>query len=308
MLVACAMALAACSTEPTVPAATAPAATASSVAPSAAATVLLRPGAARRALDALVRASGGLPVIKVDISADAATLSALDDGRVVAWRWAAGVVTPVESDIKYIRQASFDPDDYAVDQLPRILAQAAQISGSRSNQELQIVEYDQGQVLMTVTTRPESMPVFFRADGSPINRLDFTTADGFAEAIRDTAGNSRVLAMGWDADGGFWADTASPGEPDVVDRTTRQATVPGWRSARKADSTGPTFPASQVDPAVLARLVRELPAAEGRSGGQVSFEVSRKYRMALPVITWDVAGTTVVTTLSGTDVTSTVGG
>ncbi|GAA1388415.1 hypothetical protein GCM10009599_01500 [Luteococcus peritonei] len=247
-------------------------------------------------------------MIKVDMSASSATLSALKDGRVVAWRWDAGVVTPVESDIEYIKQASFSPADYAVDRLPQILTQAARVSGSSSNQELQIVEYDQGQVLMTVTTRPESMPVFFRPDGSAINRLDFTTADGFREAIRDTAGTGRVLAMGWDADGGFWADTASRDEDGVVDRMTRQAKVPSWRSARKADATGPTFPASQVDPAVLARLAASLPASEGHPEATPSFQIERKYQMALPVITWDVGGTTVVTTLAGTDITATVGG
>ena len=46
---------------------------------------LTHPKAARRAVDELVKAAGGLKVIKVDVSATSATLSALKDGKVVAW-------------------------------------------------------------------------------------------------------------------------------------------------------------------------------------------------------------------------------
>lgn len=269
---------------------------------------LTRPKAARTAVDQLVQASGGLPVIKVDVTTQRATLSALKDGKVVAWGWENGTVAPVESDIEYIKQASFKPADYHLDRLDQLFAQAARISGSSTNQELQIVEYDHGEVLMTVTTRPESMPVFFRPDGSPINRLDFDTAQGFSEAIRDAvAGDKRVLAMGWDSSGGFWADT--PGkEAGVVDRRTRQAKVPAWESSRKGTSTGPTFQPSAVDPEVLTRLVRSLPESTNHQGEAVSFEISRQYQMALPVITFTVGGQKVVTTLSGTDITAVAGG
>ncbi|MEL4505346.1 hypothetical protein AAEX63_10635 [Luteococcus sp. H138] len=282
-----------------------------SASPSASATPrvdLTRPKTARKAVDQLVEAAGGLPVIKVDVTSQSATLSALKDGKVVAWGWADGEVTPVESDIEYIKQAAFTPADYNVDDLGALFAQAAKISGSSANQELQIVEYDHGEVLMTVTTRPESMPVFFRRDGSPINRLDFATQQGFAEAIRDAVGtDKRVLAMGWDQSGGFWADTASK-EPGVVDRRTRQAKVPAWESSRKASSTGPTFPPTAVDPEVLTRLVRTLPDSTGHPGEAVSFEISRRYQMALPVITFDVGGEQVITTLGGTDITDVAGG
>ena len=61
-------------------------------------------------------------------------------------------------------------------------------------------------------------------------------------------------------------------------------------------------------PAVLARLVTELPQRLGKPGAVPSFEISRRHQMALPVITFDVDGTSVVTTLGGTDITATVGG
>ncbi|MEL4359393.1 MULTISPECIES: hypothetical protein [unclassified Luteococcus] len=308
-LVGLGLALAPTACNPATPPASPAASTPASASPSASTAVdLTRPRAARRAVDQLVRAADGLPVIKVDVTATTATLSALKDGKVVAWAWADGKVEPAESDIAYIKQASFTPADYNLDDVGALFQQAARISGSNTNQELQIVEYDHGEVLMTVTTRPESMPVFLRPDGSPINRLDFGTAAGFAEGLRDaTTGQQRVLALGWDASGGFWADT--PGTQEgVVDRRTRQARVPAWESSRKADATGPSFPPSVVDPEVLARLVASLPQSTGHPGEQVSFEISRRYQMALPVITFDVGGQKVVTTLGGTEITRVAGG
>lgn len=272
--------------------------------PSASATPdLTRAGRAAAAVKALTAKAGTLPIIKVDITADTASLSAVDDGRVVAWQWQDGVITSIDSDIEYVKQASFSPDDFALKDLGALFATAAEISGSASNQELQIVDYNAGQVLMTVTTRPESMPVFFRRDGTPINRLDFTSTPAFSEAIRDVAGgNSRVLAMGWSASEGMWADV--PGsEPGVVTRTTRQAKVPTWTSSRKADSTGLRFAVRDVDPAVLARLVVALPKQYQTSEQNLSFTIQRRGRMVSPVIEWTVGGQRVVTTLSGNVIT-----
>ncbi|MGO4956576.1 hypothetical protein ACTQ49_04760 [Luteococcus sp. Sow4_B9] len=271
-------------------------------------TDLTQPGAARKAVGELVRAAGGLPVIKLDVSRSTATLSALKDGRIAAWQWDKGLVRPVESDIEYIQQATFSPADYQLDDLGQVFDTAAELSGSRQNQQLQIVEYDHGEVLMTVTTRPESRTVFLRPNGTPINQLDFSTAAGFEEAIRDTTkADVPVLAMGWHPETGFWSDR--PGaQKGVVRRTTRQARLPAWSSERKAASDGPAFLASSVDPDVLTRLVATLPAELGRPEATVTVEISRQHQMALPVMTFDVDGQKVVTTLSGTDITQMLGG
>lgn len=267
---------------------------------------LRRPGAARRAVGELLLASGGLPVIKLDVTSTEATLSALKGNKVVAWRWAKGKVLAVESDIQYIRQAPFSPDDYALDDLGGLFDQAARISGSRQDQELQLVEYGSGQVLMTVTTRPESATVFFRPDGTPINQLDFTTAEGFTEALRDvTEGQQEVSGLGWSADGGLWADHAA--KEDTITRVTRQARVPAWTADRRGNSESPTFRPGVVDPEVLARLVRELPQQTRQPGAAVSFEITRSEHLAMPLVRWKVGSTERTTTLGGTDVTGTPG-
>lgn len=295
-----------CQLTGTTPPAQTPGSPAASASPTA--VDLTRPGAARKAVDALLGAADGLPVIKVDITRTTATLSALDEGRILAWQWQGGQVQPVESDIEYIKQASFRPSDYELDDLGALFDTAATLSGSRSDQQLQIVEYDRGEVLMTVTTRPESRTVFLRADGTPINQLDFADASGFAEAIRDTApGTAPVLAMGWHPETGFWTDHRGSSE-GIVRRTTRQARLPAWQAERKAGSQAPTFLPSAVDPEVLAHQVTQLPQQLGKPDATVTFEISRQHQMALPVVTFDVDGQKVVTTLGGTDITRTVGG
>lgn len=267
---------------------------------------LRRPGAARRAVDQLLLASGGLPVIKLDVSATEATLSALQGNRVVAWRWSRGKVLAVESDIQYIRQVAFSPDDYELDDLGALFDQAAHISGSRQDQQLQLVEYGSGQVLMTVTTRPESATVFFRPDGTPINQLDFTTTEGFTEALRDaTEGQDQVIGIGWSSEGGLWADHAA--EEDTITRVTRQARVPAWTADRRGNGESPTFRPGVVDPEVLARLVRELPQQTRQPGAAVSFEITRSEQLAMPLVRWKVGGAERTTTLGGTDVTGTPG-
>lgn len=301
-----ALGVAGCSGTTPSPAPTASTSTSASATPSGR---LLAPGEARKAVDALVAASDGLPVVKVDVDASSATLSALKGTKVMTWEWGAGTVTQVESDVADIKQATFDPARYRFDDLSGIFATAAKISGSASNQELQIVEYDHGQVAMTVTTRPESEPVFFRPDGTPINQLDYPRTAAFTEALADvSADGHRVLAIGWSAGDGFWADQPHPGDDAIVDRITRQAKVPAWTASRKADATGPTFVAADVDPAVLSRLITQLPTRVGQPGATVSFTIERVSRMATPVVRFDVGGQQVVTTLGGTDITATVGG
>ena len=97
-------------------------------------------------------------------------------------------------------------------------------------------------------------------------------------------------------------------QPGVILRMTRQARVPSWAAERKGASTGPTFPVQAVDPAVLSRLVTSLPTTIGRPGVPVSFRIERLGQMATPVITFDVGGQKVVTTLGGTDITDVIGG
>jgi len=60
---------------------------------------LLKPGAARSAVDELVAAAGTHEAVKVDISATEASLSIVRNGQPLTWAWTDGVVGRAQSDI-----------------------------------------------------------------------------------------------------------------------------------------------------------------------------------------------------------------
>ncbi|HSN43143.1 MAG TPA: hypothetical protein VLR88_03710, partial [Propionibacteriaceae bacterium] len=232
---------------------------------------LLDPGAARTVVSQLRAAAGDYGIIKVDVEATTARLAVVADGVARTYAWTDGVITEIESDIEYVQQATFNPDDYGFDNIATMFADAAKISGSSSNQELQIVEYNEGRVMMTVTTRPESMPVFFRADGTPIDQLDLTSAAGLDAAIADTTDGVReVLAMGYSTGDGFWVDI--PGSVEgQIDRRTRAAKLPAWTATRKETTSLVPYQVSKVDPEVIATLLTVLPTRVGKDGAKPSF-------------------------------------
>ncbi len=266
---------------------------------------LLAPNVATEVVATLKAKAAGMQVIKVDINATQATLTAVDTAKKIhGWQWSKGRISVVESDVQYVNQASFDPSAFDFSNVAALFTKASVESGSNSNQDLQIVEYNQGQVLMTVTTNPESRAVFFRADGSVVETLDFSSAAGLAEAISDTAGtHTSVLAMGYSQAQGFWVDVASS-TAGVIDRTIRTATVPAWSASRKGNTTALPFDPSLVKAASLASIEASLVAKSSAKNPGVSFTIDRRDKLAEPVIRWTVGGTETITDLHGRDLTS----
>ena len=165
---------------------------------------LTQDGNARRAVDELAARAGDGPVIRVTVNAFEATLTYLEpkdtplplktpspaaatDFQAVSLGWVGGVIEELDSDVAYIQQTTFSPADYNLEAVARMFRDAAAVSGSSSQQELQINEYNQGRVLMTVTTNPETSTVFFRHDASLISRLDFSTDNSAASCGQDLA-------------------------------------------------------------------------------------------------------------------------
>ncbi len=181
----------------------------------------------------------------------------------------------------------------------------AAVSGSSSQQELQINEYNQGRVLMTVTTNPETSTVFFRHDASLISRLDFSTEQGLAEGLRDAVdGAQQVIAVGLLADnGGLFVDVIA--EEGVVERRIRQAALPMFSSRRKQPTTAAlTFDPTLISAAAITQQttsLRTLPQAE--PDASVLFTIAVDPKLGVPVITFNAAGTTVITDLAGNDLT-----
>lgn len=267
---------------------------------------LTSPGVTEKAIAALRETAGNYPVIKVEVSPEVITLSVVRDNQAVTYAYRDGEVDRVDSSTEYYGQASFDPDDFDLSDVDALFSRAAAISGSDDNQELQIVEYNDSQVLMTVTTRPESMTVFLRRDGSPINRLDFTTEAGVAEALADTlSGATQVQAIGYSTEAGLWVDV--PGVQGTIVRHTRPALLPVWTSTRKDGSELGLFSPTEVDARELAGLIARAPTmADADAGAPVSLSIDRRHGRSRPTIDWTVGGKHFVTNLDGVDITSQV--
>ncbi len=284
---------------------------------------LTTPGSARAAIDELMAAAGTHRAVKVDITPLEASLSIVRNGNAYTWAWTNGVVAPAQSDIADVNQASFDPTTFNIDNVGELFQVAADVSGSRQNQELQIVEYNQGQVLMTVTTNPESATVFFRPDGTLVHTVDFATAAGISEALRDCVGNAtQAGAIGYNPGSGLYVDL--PGsQPGVIDVVTRPKSLPQWAASEKGQLPE-LFDVSLVQPAVIARIVQLAsigapvsPSAVAPSAGSsvspsdaasVHWVIDRRDKLAQPVLRVTAHDQTRAFTLDGTEVTALVGG
>lgn len=259
---------------------------------------LTAPGNARQIVNLLRAASGYKPVLRVEVTASTANITYLDDSTAYTIGFADGTVSKLDSTVTYINQTQFDPDGFAIDDIGTLFDQAAAISGSRQQQDLQINEYDQGNVIMTVTTTPESSTVFFRADGSMINQLDFRDAAGIREGLSDTTQNApQVLAISIKPDALSVDVRADPG---TIERRTRQKALPTIVATLKDSGSASTFSPTLVQPAVIARLEGELPAQLGKPPTTtVQVTIEQRANEDAPRMHFQVGGSEVVTTMDG---------
>ena len=264
---------------------------------------LTAPGAARSVIRSLTQ-QASLPVIKVDVTRDEARVSALDGKTVRAWRWLQGEISEVDSDIEHIEQASFDPEKFALDDVGALFEQAGVVAGSTSSQELQVVEQTPGSIMMVVTTRPESETVFFRPDGSIVNRLDFLTEAGLNEAVRDAvAGRTQLTTIALTRDA-LYAESPDPKDAGATLRVTRARKVPSFRTIRQEPVSRDAFSASDVPVAMLLEQMKTLPALWNQpEGSTVTWVIDRRDNRPLPTVRFTLGGRTKVTDLNGRDIT-----
>lgn len=256
-------------------------------------------GQAERALADLIEAAGSAHAIKAEFDATSATLCVVIGQSAVTWGWRDGVVEPIETDTAYVGQAIFDPRTFNLSSLGRLFRLAASVTGSDRQQRLHIVEYADGHVYMTVTTNPESAPVFFRPDGSIVENLDFTTAAGLAAGLAETTGSGEaVLAVGLDATtGGVFAE--APGVAGQVTRTLRMPHLPP-RATTPGEAIALTpFDVDLVDPAAILRVIERLPTLTGHTAGNVELTIDCRDGSDTPAMYFSLGGQSVKTTLSG---------
>lgn len=201
--------------------------------------------------------AGGFPLLKVDLTHDQATLTALlPDESVASYRWSDGVISVVDSDIQYVGQATFTPERFPLSSAARMF-DIADMRGVRGQLVLQIVEYREGQVLMTITSRPESTTVFFRPDGTAVAELGYTSvADltaGIDEVVTDDA---EAVAVGFNSTRGYWADL--PEDGGTILSRSRMAGLPVFETRRNETSSLETFNPQEIDPATLAMVIARV--------------------------------------------------
>lgn len=272
--------------------------------PASPAVDLTRPGAARTAVDALLDAAGTRSALMVAVNATDARVTVLRNGAAQTWALRDGVPKQVQSDTTYVSQAVFDVGRYDLSDVGALFRVAAAVSGSQSRQELQIVDYSAGLVIMTVSTNPESRTVFFHPDGRLLPTLDFRSQAGLSQGFTDAVGTAtKASAVGMGSELGVYVDVAGTTTGQVL-RRQRSAKFPVVVSPRAEQNPPATFELGLVDVAVVWGVVARLQEQGAYTLDQPwSCVIDDRDALGTPRLHFTVAGSRFTTDLSGRRIT-----
>ena len=244
--------------------------------------------------------SGLRPALKLDISEAEVTLTVLAmDMQPRSYRWRDGIIDLAETDVQYLRQTTFWPTDFALDNVARIFDVAALLGTSSNGQVLQVVEYRPGHVFMSVSTTPETNTIFFRKDATVFRSLDMTSVADIREGVAAvTSSRDLVLSIGFEESRGYFAEM--PGPKNTVERRTRMQNRPTFTSQRNGGSSLTPFDPRLVDPAALARTI----ALHNSTGKGCSVEIDNRFERVQPVVTYQCDGETFHSDMQGRDLTA----
>ena len=260
------------------------------------------PGVALDMVRQLIAAAGSDRLIMVEIEDDTVSVSALVDDEPVTWAYRDGTIGEVTSDLAYVDQAVFDIEDFNLADVGALFEAAGSESGSAENQNLQIVDYSGGEVMMSVSTVPESQTVFFHPNGTMLETLDFNTAAGVSQGITEAVGpRAWVHSIAVQSDTGAWVDY--PGAEDTTIRRHRTAKVPVTTNARAETLDLPLFNPELVDPdAIWAVVDSVLGTPDVPEGSDWSVNVDDRDERGTPRMYFSIGPRVLVTDLSGTPV------
>ena len=214
------------------------------------------PGAAESMVESLLTDAGSRQALMVEITTDSVQVSVLAaDAKPVTWAHRDGKSAEVPSDLAYVDQATFDVAKFNISRVGGLFRAAASMSGSEEKQSLTIVDYSGGEVMMSVSTFPESRTIFFNPDGSLLAQLNFDTPDGMAAGIKEAVGlQLTVYSVTVQSDEGAWADYPGNEEGTTV-RRTRTAKVPVTTNIRKETPPLTVFVAARIRPDAVWKVV-----------------------------------------------------
>lgn len=259
---------------------------------------------ADRVVERLHDAAGNLPVLRINLTADQARLTALlPDESVVSYQWLDDEITRVDSDIEYLGQTTFDPADYPLGSAERMF-DIADLKGVRGDLLLQVVEYRAGQVTITITSRPETETVFFRADGTAVGELGVTSVADITAGLGEILGDAtEAYAVGFDPTRGYWADLPDV-EPGVVLSRMRVGGVPTFETRRSESPTSEIFDPSTIRPAALAKAIAHTQADPSQP---CAVAIDMSLGRSAPVVRVDCEGDVGYADLDGRDMTDLIG-
>jgi hypothetical protein len=202
-------------------------------------------------VETLMVEAGTTRVIHVEISTTEVQISVVRGRDVTSFAYRNGQISTIDSDIEYVGQAIFDPRGFNLETIDSLFAQAATWSGSSRGQRLQILDYSSGDLYMAVTTNPETLPVFFDADGElvrPIVAKDLGTS--LAEFLEI---DQEVVRVGVEVDGTLYADI--PAGEDQVWRILSNERFPTREHVKSESNQPESFHSSMLTNSVLDRLI-----------------------------------------------------
>lgn len=248
-------------------------------------------------VDELISVAGESSALKLDISRRGITLTVLGpNDQPLAYRWVDGVINAVDSDLKYLQQRTFDPRTFPLDKVTHMFT-VAQLRGAGDDPMLQISQYQDGDIWMTVSTRTESATVFFNRDTTAVKQLDTTGIADIREGIAEvTAGAGDVVSIGIHPDSGYWADVE--GQDDVIEHRVRMGGFPVFTSRRTGNHDARGIDVEAIDFARIAEL-----QAQYNEGEPCGITIGRQSPEEPARITYECGSTTIVTRLDGTTVT-----
>jgi len=284
-----------------VPAPTSTPTTASSPASTPADPDFTEPGAAASTVTSLLTDAGSERALMVEIAKDSVQVSVLSaEGKPVTWAHRDGKSAEVPSDLAYVDQATFDVSRFNISNVGGLFRAAASMSGSEENQSLTIVDYSGGEVVMSVSTLPESRTVFFNPDGSLLEPLNFDAPGGIANGIKEAIGlQLTVYSVTVQSDQGAWADYPGEKEGTTV-RRTRTAKVPVTTNTRNETSNLQVFLAARIHPDAVWKIVDAVRGtADVPEDAKWSVVIEDRDHTSVPRMYFTIGSTSVTTDLTG---------
>ena len=253
-------------------------------------------------VNALLAEAGSERALMVEIAEDSVQVSVLaDDGKPVTWAHRDGKSSEVPSDLAYVDQSTFDVSDFNLSDVGGLFRAATGMSGSEEQQSLTIVDYSGGEVMISVSTFPESRTVFFNPDGSLLDLLNFDAPGGIAKGIDEaTEGRLTVNSVTVQSDQGVWADY--PGDEEgTTERRTRTAKVPVTTNIRNETVDLPVYLVAGIRPEMIWTLVDATRGSNDvPEDAQWSVVIDDRERTGVPQLYFRIGPKTIVTDLDGT--------